>query len=767
MARVAGPLFVLLFSLILSSCSGTSSAPTPPQTLSHGSSTASPPLPVPGQAPTGGADPPGVQASVPVATPVPVVREPQPATEDTWVSDRVRAVVALYGITPEGERALAGLDVRRMRDEPGFFGSYGYKSWTGIGEARPIGVVHELSHSYFGLFPVTDHPDLGWDVPRGNDLSPAIERYHSDVLKFMGQPPDSFEPLRERLRNLPELSSDNPGPLFHTIEADAVHTVAGNLHLLPPILRKYWDRFLSPGEFLSWYDALGWYRGLPPEERRLADRYLGFQHFDLRDSTARFGLQEPGLPRAVQETLSGEERQRLEDFGEVFDLIVGSPGRDEDFRFWRRYLRDKVALHRLYPEVLANLEAAGSGQAASALAFLGDLESSSPDKRYKMVVQELGVRPFLAHFLPALDDRTLLELFSSDAPLPAGALLKGTAAFVSTLQTLAPRVDRVLEAGATDATVGAGELRAFLKTMDFEKDKDLLDLFFELFHGAAEPTAAEISKALDDATLRRLLIPVSSWLHVLLGPERMLQALDITLDSSPDELAQGIDDMVTNPSGNFRIDEPFVQEMYRVVASRAGLAPAETLEALAGAPFPMDGFIRSHPEAAVALLETDLDVTSRMIKVSDRALFPPARFVYRLVHAGPALAARLTALLGDQGEADLVVEILAHFAYDAERLENVPALAISLERDARFLEMLLDARGAEWLEGRIGDVVTVYGRRTAQKEVPSDFLSAYRRTLGEAAATLKGESALTFRDILGRVFRARHPGEGIPDRISP
>ena len=59
----------------------------------------------------------------------------------------------LFDITQEGKEALDGLDFRWMQDQPGFFGSFGYKSWTGVGEAKPKGVIHELGHAYWGCSP--------------------------------------------------------------------------------------------------------------------------------------------------------------------------------------------------------------------------------------------------------------------------------------------------------------------------------------------------------------------------------------------------------------------------------------------------------------------------------------------------------------------------------------------------------------------------------------------------------------------------------------
>ena len=57
----------------------------------------------------------------------------------------MQAVVGLYNISDEGREVLLRLDVRQMRGQPGFFGSYGYSSWTGVGEAKPSTIMHELA----------------------------------------------------------------------------------------------------------------------------------------------------------------------------------------------------------------------------------------------------------------------------------------------------------------------------------------------------------------------------------------------------------------------------------------------------------------------------------------------------------------------------------------------------------------------------------------------------------------------------------------------
>ena len=669
----------------------------------------------------------------------------------------MQAVVSLYDITPEGHEALQGLDVRWMRDQPGWFGSHGYRSWTGVGEARPIGVIHELSHAYWGLFPVTGLPGLGWDDPEGEDISPGLERYNQDLLDFMKQPPDGFELLRRRLRALPKVSSTNPGPLFHTIEADAIYITGGDLDLMPPILRKYWDRFLQPGPFHSWYEAFGWYQALPREAKRQAVKYIGFQHFDLENYGSLKASEATGLRREVEGILRREEAQRLRDFVEMFDLlrayVLGTPESKENFRFWRSYLRDKSSLHEQQPDLVPSLDLPRAGEIAGALDFLKSLEGTGTDERVGLVIEELGKRPFLVHFLPALDDRTLLELFTSEATLPEEEILKVTAEFVESLEKFTPSVNIVLETGRQDVSRGAGELASYLEGADFGNIQDLR-LFFEVLQGSDTTTAKRVVSALDDSMLRRLLEAVPTRLRGLLTPARLLEFLNIAPDSPPEELTQGIEDMIKYPSGNFRIERPFLDEMYGVVSDRGEKAPLETLNVVSAVPFPMERFISLYPATAVAILASDLDVTSRIVMASDPVLFPPARFVYRLIYADPEFAARLVERLGElYGDAQ-VVEALPHFAYDADRLGAVPDLPISLEKDGRFLKTLVTDRGAGWLEDRIRAAISLYGRRVERGEIPDDFLPAYERTLRAAASGLReGESRDALEGIIDRAFR--------------
>ena len=672
------------------------------------------------------------------ATPTPKGTEGSPSsTESSWVQDRIDAVASFYHVTPEGLEVLRSLDVRQMVGQPGFFGSFGFYSWTGIGEAKPIQVIHELSHSYWGAFPIAGLPELSWRTPSSGGLSPAMERYHQDFLAFMAQPPDDYEPLRERLRVLPELSLTNTDPLFHTVEADLIFTVGGDLDLVPPILKKYWLNFLGPGPFNSWREALAWYQTLEQSDRTTANRYLGFEHFDLRPYGALEPDRKGSLEESLVELIRREERQRLVDFVGQFDLLLEPSEDKEDFRFWRGYLGDKLRLHASYPEVILSLDLSRANEIGNSLDLLAGLEGMAAPEKAQLVKDQIGGDPLLAFFIPVLDNATLLALFQTGVEIPSETTLGGLAEFVERLKEFTPIVARIIEKGRDNPGDGARELARHLDTMDFKEQKQDMELFFGLLQEGDGQVTASVVSALDDDLLRRLLVPIPATLRFILEPPRLLAALGITTTAPPEQISQGITHMVVNTAGNFRIDEPFDDEMYRLVAERGASAPAQTLGVIAEATFPMERFILNHPEDASRILGADLAMTTRLVRESDRVTFPPARFVYRLISADATLAARVVQRLEDKGHRDLVVEALAYFAYDARRRDQFPALPISLEADGRFLAHLLELRGSEWLESRIGEVVSLYEERMARGDAPLDFLEAYRRTLDAAVETFE------------------------------
>ena len=678
----------------------------------------------------------------PTRTPLPPVPVPTPHPDNTqWVRERLDAVIALYRPTPAGAALLHSLDVRQMQGEPGFFGSYGFDGWAGVGEAKPIPTMHELGHSYWGGFPVIGRADLDWQRSSDGDVPPALAAYHRDILTFMAQPPDEFEILRQRLRNLPGLSAGNTEPLFHSMEADIPYTTGGDLLLLPPVLRKYWAYFLTEGPFGTWEDAVGWLQSLSHQERVLAGKFLGFDHLDLRPYQDTPAYSPPGdLLAAPAVILSTEELQRLTDFASQFDLLIGDPQMEENFQFWRGYLQDKVALHRLHPEHLGMLPGPRALEISNALTVMAGLEGTAESKAAALE-ERISRQPFMVNSLPAIDDATLVELFSASPELPRGPTLQATASFVERLRRFGALVDGIHAAGSRSPADGTVALADYLGKTGLDQEQDLR-LFFDLFHSTDPSLARGITARLDGGTVQSLMMPVPVQLRTILEPEVLLKKLDITTEAPEDDLGKGLALLLEETSGNYRIDEPFVEQLFRVMAARAERNPAAALRVVSNARFPLEGFLLSQPEAASLVLSQDIDATLALVENSDPVLSPPARIIYRLIVADPDLAASLVDALDRRSEIRLVMESLAYIAYDKVRSERFPDLPISLERDGVFLERLMDMNGAEWLADRLSMAVRLYRSKERSDEISPNFLIQYRQTLFAAAARAPRDSTL-------------------------
>jgi len=714
---------ILPLSILLTACSDTE-IPIPPV----------PSPPISNSSPAAPAI--ATQTAIPHSAQAPPLPTPHPGNTP-WVIQRMDAVALLYNLSDPGEALLRSLDLRQMRGEPGFFGSYGFKKWTGVGEAKPIGVMHELGHAYWGGFPVEGFPQLDWEVPPNEDLSPAMKQYHSDILTFMAQPPDGHEVLRQRLRNLPSLSQDNLEPLFHHLEADLVYSTGGGLALAPPILGKYWSRFLMPGTWESWPQAVAWYQSLNDADRTAANKWLGFEHLDLRQHRSTVGHDgPPGINPEARNSISREERQRLFDLADQFDLLLGEPQPEENFQFWRGYLRDKLHLHRSHPGYLPSLnDTPTTIDLAGAMDFLDTLEGLSAEQQAILLETRMGEQPFLVNFLPALDNNVLLRLFSKHPVLPQGATLQATASFVERLQKFGTLVDLILGSGAADPEAGGRELTAFLKRTGLEPQEDV-KLFLELFRDADPPLASLIVQTLSPGTVAGLMKAAPFHLRTLLTPPQLVAKLNIVDTAEPEEMDRGIALLLQHPSGNFRVEEPFLTQMHQTVADLAAKQPESALRVIRETPYPLDSFIQEQPEAAVAILSSNIYIATQAVRDSDPVISPPARIIYRLISADPVFAARMTAALDESGQEMAAVESLAYFAYDKARREWWPDLGISLEQDGSYLQALWQLKGGDWLGERLDAVLEIYRQRAAAGEVSPDFIPQYRATWDAAVATL-------------------------------
>jgi len=685
---------------------------------------------------------PTAEDAVPAGTALPKsllqIASGRPA-QSPWVQDRIDTLGILYNISPDGLAALHALEVNQTVGKPGAFGSYGFFNFTIVGESKPVQVMHELGHSYWGAFPIDGASHLSWE-PSGGGLPTAMARYHADVLDFMAQPPDQYEPLRERFRVLPSLSMGNTEPLFHTVEADMVYTTAGDLDLVPPILRKYWRQFLAPGPFNSWLDALAWYQSLSTNDRNLANRYLGFEHFDLTNYRTLPAPASARVDPLVSTALRTEDRQRLLDFAGQWDLLL-LPAEDKpDFQFWRGYMNDKLDLHRSHPALLTASPLPNAAPLAATLDFLTGLSGQSAQDKARAVHARLVYDPYLPPLLPALDNATLLALYQSGVDISSNTMLGGMEEFLQRLQALTPVVNGVIESGRVSPAEGAKKLTAYLTSLDLAGRRQELNLFFDLLRAADRRVASDVISSLDNALLQRLIEYVPVPLRFSLTPQRTLSALEITPDVSNSIASRGIALLIRYHSGNYRIDEPFHDELYRIVSARAAKDPNAALQLLASTPFPWERFILRYPTEAARILSADLDYAVRIVKASDPIVLPPQRFVYRLIAADPHLAARILQRLDNLGNREIVLESLAYFAYDAQRKAQLPALNISLESNGRFLAALLETLGQPWLQARLSETFSLYHSRVASNESPPDFLQACRHTLASALSTLPAGS---------------------------
>ncbi|MBI3953266.1 MAG: hypothetical protein HY330_02010 [Chloroflexi bacterium] len=701
----------------------------------------------------------------PARTPSPGTPTPSPtasAAQSQWAQERVAAFVALYRVTSAGQEKLKRLQVRQTRGRPGWYSSEGYRGVTGVGEAQPASVAHELGHAYWGLFPVTGHPELSWEDARTLDESSAMRRLHADLALFMRQLPDAYEPLRERFRRLPDLAPRKDSDLFHFGEAELVGMAGGDLNLLPPTLRKYFDQYLQPGAYGTWERALRWYQDLPPEDRPVVDAYFTVAHFGLGAYGELRAQGLPPFPEEARGVIVREERQRLLDFVEQFDLLVqddkslrDSLDVDLGFGFWRGYLNDKLNLYRVHSTALEGSRLPRAQAIAGVLDLFLSLQGAASDERVRRVVERARQDPIALHLLPLLGNRELMAAIAAlgDSP-PTEVTRKGTGVFVRRLQEQAPQVDRILALGRQEASQGSRALEPYARSLKGRRDDQ--ELFFELLADADLEVAQAMMERASDAFVRELLADLPARARFVTAPARLLRALSVYGAATDDALAQGLAALVKNGSGNPDIDEPFLDDAYTVLAERSRQNPRGVLQVLREARPPLARFLRLHPKEAGAVLSSDPDAALDLLAQADPSRYPLVRQLYEVVHSDPVAASRLLTRLTEQGRHETAEEVLIAVAYDQARSQANPGLPISVARDGIFLRELLLFPGGRWLEAHLPTALERATARTATGELPPDVLEALRRTVRAAANSgLEPRERDTILRLFGNAYQAR------------
>ena len=657
-----------------------------------------------------------------------------------------------------GREWMDGYDFRQMVGRPAWYGSHGAAGWAGAGEANPRIVLHELGHSWWGAFPVEGRPDLTWERVDG-EISAALSQFHADVERFLRQPPDSFEPLRDRFRNMPNLSRGDYPDLKHSSEADMVNMTGGILPLIPPILRKYFSPFLAPegvasSQVVDWPSAIGWYRALPEEDSRIAKEVFGLQHFplDLYEDVPE--LSEAALDPHVVSAFQAEERQRLLDFADQFDLIKASSSAVYDaanvnrgFSFWRGYLADKKRLHMSYPDVLGNHPSAAARELGVAFDFYLGLEDATPEAQVGAVAERLH-EPTIREFAVLLKPRAIVALFSGE--LGTDVIDKAISERARELAEIARRVDEIVAAARTSAEDGAATLEEYLDSYSDDELRSGLNLAIALIRDTDREVANRIFPLLsDDILLRLLSVKPDQARAPEIGPTRLLAAVGVTSGSSAESIASGARLLAENSSGNFEIDRPFDDAVYEVIESFAVSDPAAAIAALDDSEMRLRPWIHRRTVEALEMMRREAGLAAELLASVPGPRETPDGLLHELIDHDPEIAAALLVEMENQGVENIAQRTLMTLAFDAYWTDRGGVVGVDPALDARFLVELTQLRGAGWLESRFRQGVEKVRIDIEAGETDPQFIEQLRRTLTEALGSSHPSMASSLLSLLG------------------
>ena len=654
------------------------------------------------------------------------------APDDRWARERVEAVLQLYSFSPLGEEIVRKLDARHVIGRPGWFGSYGSSGYFGIGSARPTAIVHEISHTLWGNAPVVGQPGLSWQAAEGARLAPAFTAFRRDLETFLRQPPDGYEPLRGRFRQIPDLISGSAYPgLYHLGEAELISYTGGNVNLVPPILRKYYAPYLREGDFKSWSEAARWYLSLPGEERRLADVYIGVGHMSL----GGFAVEENArarVPETIAKLAEREDRQRLIDFAEQYGLYFKSLDRNgpvvRDFRFWRGYVQDLMHVHNRYPSTLRAM--AGRGERlASQFDFLLALERAPQEKRVAMARERILRDPFFRIFVPAVSNRVLLALVTGDGSAEARRAARLAEQALDPFQV---RVLREAQAYRTllqrDAKAAGEKFEAYVRSLSREERgamNFILSILGELDRNATRTMLGSLSPE----AMRIVYSEGPAFTRFIMEPEELVSALGYGGELSIaqlTEMAKLFNDKVT---ANPEIDGRFLEVVYRRVVRLAERDPQAAWQVFSASGLLIEPMILRDSAGAATLISSAQRLAAETIRSANPVRLPPARAIYVLAQSQPQAAARLVLEYEAMGAREVVQDALAYFAYMAPRKQSQPRLTVSLENHGRFLEELQARRGQAWLRTAFQQMAQRYQERIVSDDIPPDFFDAFQDTL--------------------------------------
>ncbi len=705
----------------------------------------------------------------------PAIRQPwpgrQPVVQSDWIKNRLNAVKQIFKFTPEGEEWIDGYDLRQMEEQPAWFGSFGYNSWAGVGEAVPRSVLHEISHSYWGAFSVEGRPDLSWDTSNGT--SEALTAFRHDLDAFMLQPPDRFEPLRDRFRNLPNLNNGDYPDLFHFGEADLLYMAGGNFELIPPSLRPYVSGYLAEGgvsagnqqSLQSWDVAIAWFNSLDPEDRRIAGELFGMQHFPLDQYSGLPATDHSGLDQLARTLYEGEERQRLIDFAEQFDGILDrefslldAVGADRGFDFWRGYLSDKLALHQRYPGVLTATESMRGAELSSALDFYAEISRNTAEEQVELF-KASSSEPQISELAVLLKPQAIVELFSEDSADSGIAVVLGSRADrLTALVEIVEEVDRIDSDSSGGSAAAASEFERFMRSIPEDQLRADIFLLLELLRSPDGQLARRVLPALSDDALRFLLdVQPAAARSFEITPERLLAAVGIDDGTSLNQVSEGAAVLAARSSGNFAIDAPYDAAVFAQLDRFVTSDPAGVIRAIGESDTRLVPWISRESDGALVAMREEPVVAAELMAGLTGSRETPWRIVHLVAREDPELAAVLTTEMHRQAPQtasgslidDTVGRAIRHFGYDAYWSSRNAGPNVEPESLADYLLALRELLGESLLEEAVRGVLVELELEMQAGTIEGEAEAEFLRTFSAAIESQSGESAAFLESLRG------------------
>lgn len=666
-------------------------------------------------------------------TPAALLQTPAAAIQTLWAKARLEAVKALWNPSQAGREWMDAYDFRQMVAQPAWFGSTGFSGYAGAGQAIPRITMHELSHSSWGAFPVAGRPDLtGEQLPDGT--LKVVAAYREDLATFLRQPPDRFEPLRDRFRNMPNLTVGDYPDLHHFGEADMVSMSGADLSLVPPILRKYLDAFYGDGaigghDFADWEAALRWWNGLTVADRQTAGEVFGLQHFPLEAYQSLRSADKSALPGGLEQVLAGEERQRLIDFAEQLDEVkqlegaaTDAAGVNRGFDFWRGYLNEIRDLHRKHPDTLRNHSDARARQIGGAFDFYLEVESLSPEQQADRYLQRQN-QPYISDFPFLLKARALLRLFAGEGTgAEAGEELGGiVAGYAKQLAGFARVADEVVAAAQRSPTEGGARLEQFFDSLPDDDMRSTLGTVLDLMRENDRDATGNAMRNLSVAAITRLLeLRPEIARSGEIAPGQLLATVNVVEGATRDQLIAGVSKLVQHSSGNFAIDRPYDEAVYALLDSEASKDAALVRDVFKGSGLRLLPWIEGHPTQAATVFAGDPRAAARLILDVADLRNPAPMLFHALVAANPDVAAKVVAE-ADAMDAAIAARTFNQFVYDVYWSDLRAGPKVELSADATFLSRIVALKGANWTLTRIAAGVSIYRAAIERGELEAEY----------------------------------------------